>query len=122
MKIGFFNTPKPRAFEFKPRYYDPVKEEREAKRRALLGEDYAGGEEKEYRPGQYIGQLRIRRGIIADRDKKQRQQKRTLRTLIFLALLAAFTWWLIRADFSNSIWAVFLGGGQQTQTEQVQGE
>lgn len=121
---GFLHTPKPRTFEYKPRFYDPAKEEWEAKKKELLGDDYKGDEGKEYRPGQYIGELRIRRGIIANRDKKQRQQRRTLRSLLFLVLLLAFAWWLMKTDFSNSVWAVFLGGGGQgqAQTEQVQGE
>jgi hypothetical protein len=110
MKFSFSHTPKPRAFDYRPRYYDPAKEEWEMKKKELLGSDYQAKEEREYRPGQYIGELRIRRGIIANRDKKQRQQKRTLRSLIFLVLLVAFAYWLIKTDFSNSIWAVFLSG------------
>ena len=121
MKFKFAHTPKPRAFEYKPRYYDPVKEEWEAKKRELLGDDYRPEDGKEYRPGQYIGELRIRRGIIADRQKKQNRQRRTLRSLILLVLLAAFGWWLWKADFSRSVWATFLGG-QQTQNQSITGE
>ncbi|MCD8186968.1 MAG: hypothetical protein LUD68_11235 [Rikenellaceae bacterium] len=113
MKFSFFNTRKPRQFDYRPRYYDPAQEEREARKRELLGEDYQPAEgEQAYKPGQYIRQMRIRRGIIADREKKQRQQRRTLRSIILLALLCAFAWWLMTADFSNSIWAVFFSGVQ----------
>jgi len=113
MKFGFIHTPKPRAFEYRPRHYDPVQEEREIRKQELLGDDYVRKDEEEYRPGQYIKQLRIRRGIIANREKKQRRQRRTLRSLIFLILLIAFAWWLMKTDFSNTIWAVFLSGGGQ---------
>ena len=111
MRFSFFHKPKPRSFEYKPRFYDPVEEEREARKRELLGENYAGKDE-EYRPGQYIKQMRIRRGIIANREKSERRQRRTLRSIIMLVLLVAFAWWLINTDFSNSVWAVFLGGGK----------
>ena len=111
MKFRFFSSQKPRQFEYKPRFYDPEQEEREARKRELLGEN-THLEEGEYRPGKYIGQMRIRRGIIANREKVQRRQKRTLRSILMLVLLAAFAWWLMNADLSNTVWAVFLGGGQ----------
>ncbi len=110
MRFKFIHAPKPRAFEYKPRFYDPVKEEWEAKKREVLGEDYVPKEGEEYRPGQYIGELRIRRGIIADRQQKEMKQRRTLRSIILLVLLAAFAWWLMKVDLSNSVWAMFLGG------------
>ena len=114
MKFKLFHTPKARQFEYKPRHYDPAEEEREARKRELLGDDYKGKEEEdgEYKPGQYIRQLRIRRGIVADREKAQRRQRRTLRSIIMLVLLVAFAWWFMKTDFSNTVWAVFLSGGQ----------
>jgi len=113
MKFGLFHTPKPRQFEYRPRFYDPVQEEREARKRQLLGDDYKDAEQEgEYKPGQYIRQMRIRRGIIADREKKQRRHRRSLRSIIMLALLAAFAWWLMTTDFSNTVWAVFFSGAQ----------
>ena len=35
MAFKFFHTPKPKQFEYKPRYYDPRKEELEERKRAL---------------------------------------------------------------------------------------
>ena len=114
MKFKFVHTPKPRRFDYRPRLYDPVQEEREARKRELLGDDYVPEQsDGEYKPGQYIRQLRMRRGIIADRQKKERQQRRTLRSIIMLVLLVAFAWWLMTTDFSNTAWAVFFGGGGQ---------
>ena len=114
MKFSFMRMPKPRQFEYRPRHYDPVEEERLARKRELLGEDYTGeAVDGDYKPGQYIRQLRIRRGIIADREKKQKRQRRSLRSIVMLVLLAAFAWWLMTADFSHSVWAVFFGGGAQ---------
>jgi hypothetical protein len=119
MTFSFTHTPKPRAFEYRPRHYDPVKEEREARKRELLGDDYVPKEGEEYRPGQYVSQMRIRRGIIADRQRSEQKQRRTLRSIIMLVLLAVFAWWLMKTDFSNSIWALFLGGQtEQTDTQQ----
>lgn len=114
--MSLFRVPKPRAFEYQPRHYDPAAEERETRKRALLGDDYESAEAGEYRPGQYIGDLRIRRGIIADRQRSERKQRRTLRSLIMLVLLGVMAWWILKADFTNTVWALFFGG--QTQTEQ----
>jgi hypothetical protein len=116
--MALFHTPKPRPFEYQPRHYDPAREEREARKRILLGDDYVPQEEGEYRPGQYVGQMRIRRGIIAGRQRSERKQRRTVRSLIMLVLLAAFAWWILKTDFSNTVWALFFGG--QTQQTQPQ--
>lgn len=37
MKIVFFKRPKPKQFNYKPMYYDPVKEEMEERRKELEG-------------------------------------------------------------------------------------
>lgn len=105
MKFKFVHTPKPRQFEYIPRYYDPEKEEREARKRAVLGDAYEGPDgPADYRPGQYIHELRIRRGIIAERAKVQRRATRSLRTIIALVLLILLGWWLMRSDFTGGLW------------------
>lgn len=99
----FFNNRKVRQFEYRPRYYDPEKEEREQRKRMLLGDDYKesyeedtdGAQKQEYRPGQYIHQLHIRRGLIARRDQSSKKQARSLRMIIFLILLIAMGFWLL---------------------------
>ena len=78
--IGFGR--KPRQFEYKPRYWDPEAEERETRRRMILGDDYAEGE---YRPGMYIRERRLLRMQEQERDRAQRQKRNSIRTALFLA-------------------------------------
>lgn len=54
-----------RQFEYKPRYFDPEKEARDARRRELNGaQSEERDPDKEYRPGEYIRQsMYARRGI-----------------------------------------------------------
>ncbi len=73
---------KPRQFEYKPRYWDPEAEEREARRRMILGDDYAEGA---YRPGMYIRERRLLRMQEQERERAQRQKRNSIRTVIFLA-------------------------------------
>lgn len=77
--IGFGR--KPRQFEYKPRYWDPEAEEREARRRKILGDDYVEGE---YRPGMYIRERRMLRMQAQDRERAERQKRNSIRTVIFL--------------------------------------
>ena len=53
--MSFFRPHKrhPRQFNYIPRYYDPVKEERDRRRRELHGTSSATDNE-EYAPGKYI--------------------------------------------------------------------
>ena len=53
--MSFFRPHKrhPRQFNYVPRYYDPVKEERDRRRRELHGTSSATDDE-EYAPGKYI--------------------------------------------------------------------
>ncbi|WP_300828326.1 hypothetical protein [uncultured Rikenella sp.] len=78
--IGFGR--KPRQFEYKPRYWDPEAEERETRRRMILGDDYAEGE---YRPGMYIRERRLLRMQEQKRERAQRQKRNSIRTVLFLA-------------------------------------
>ncbi|MCH5305902.1 MAG: hypothetical protein J1E79_05420 [Rikenella sp.] len=72
---------KPRQFEYKPLYWDPDAEEREARRRMILGEDYAEGE---YQPGMYIRERRLLRMQEHDRDRAERSKRVAIRTVLFL--------------------------------------
>lgn len=75
---------KPRQFEYKPRHWDPEAEEREARRRMILGEDYAEGE---YKPGMYIREKRLLRMQERERQRAQRSRRTMIRTVIFLAFV-----------------------------------
>lgn len=72
---------KARPFEYKPRYWDPEAEEREARRRMILGEDYTEGE---YRPGMYIRERRLLRMQERERERAQRGRRVMIRTVLFL--------------------------------------
>ncbi len=85
---------KPRQFKYKPLYYDPEKEEREKRRKELLGPDAAGEGESGYVPGSLI---RERMGMQRERfgqEEKRRRKKSVLMTAAVLVLLG-LTLWLI---------------------------
>jgi len=83
---SFFKQNKPRGFNYTPRYYDPDKEEREARRKAMgldTGErEKKGGDQRAYRPS-------IRRGSMRNyfHYKKERTQKYTMIRLIVIVLV-----------------------------------
>ncbi len=121
LKLSFFKTPKPRQFEYRPRYYDPEKEAREERRRELLGDraddkhgyrhddkhddglgdvpgnssgDGPGGEYK-YKPGQYIRRdMAYRRGLGTRKEQLQRKRTGPMRLFIVLLLLGVALWWI----------------------------
>jgi len=76
-----------KSFNYKPRFYDPQKEEREQRRAELSGErrdNTDGGEE--YVPGQY---LRTQFEARAQRREKRQEsgQKRTWSLIVGIALI-----------------------------------
>ena len=99
---SFFKQPKPRQFNYRPRYYDPAAEERERRKQEVLGpnyrDEYKTAEEKsgeEYRPGQYIQQMRVRRGIVAER-RRNRKKTSMLVSFVLLIGIIYFAWWIFR--------------------------
>lgn len=96
--IGFtaFKTRKPRAFDYRPRYYNPEQEAREQRKHEILGDqqtETAPDQEKAYKPGQYIGALRMRRGVIANRNQERRKSN-LIRVVIFLLLGLVALWYI----------------------------
>ena len=84
MISGFFKTPKPKQFEFKPRHYDPIKEEMEERKRELgLLED---DKEEDYKI-----RLRSRMDSKWQRPGAQKQSGGLLsgRNKLWIMLLAA---------------------------------
>lgn len=72
-----------RQFNYSPRYWDPEAEAREARKKAILGDDYVEGQ---YHPGSMIRDGRLRRMQTANR--LQKKSKTTLiRTAIFVFLV-----------------------------------
>ena len=90
----FFYTPKPRQFDYRPRYYDPEQEARERRRAELLGEKVSSSDE-EYVPGQLIRNRRLQRMIDEDRRRSMaRRNTRSSMVLIVMIVLqiAAALW------------------------------
>lgn len=77
---------KARQFEYKPRHFDPDAEQREARRRAILGQEYAQGE---YRPGMLIREGRMMRMEGKDKSTSRRGKQTLIRSAVFLVLLVA---------------------------------
>ena len=82
----FFYTPKPRQFDYRPRYYDPEKEAREKRREELLGARPAT--EGEYVPGDML-RRRPASDSIMRCILRRRGRRRTGSVLFLLVILAA---------------------------------
>lgn len=80
MKVSFFHRPKPKKFEFKPRYYNKEKEERKKREERIKkeieneGKDYINLESELHNKWKRT-----------DRDKMR--QKSIRRTIIYILLL-----------------------------------
>ena len=81
--MGLF-TPhkkKPNQFNYIPRFYDPEKERREARRRELRGE--SSDDNTPYTPGKYVRTVRQAR---AERKEQQKNDRKTPRTGLFVGV------------------------------------
>lgn len=89
--IGFGTARrKARQFQYTPRYWDQEKEEREERRRAILGGEYQEGE---YKPGMMIRENRMRR--MRSSARTQRSSRSTLvRVAIFVVLVFAILYYM----------------------------
>lgn len=85
---------KPRRFDYKPLYFDPEKEAREERKKQVLGESYTrmndDGTPKEYIPGEFIRELKIRRGVIATQERGSKIRSSSVRMLVFVVLAGLF--------------------------------
>jgi hypothetical protein len=95
MRLTFFKRNTPRGVNYKPRYYVPVKEEREQRRRELLGPDAGAPGGGEYIPGDVIrarGIKRNRPGISSRAVERKRTS--TMRAVVALGILVLLLiWW-----------------------------
>lgn len=84
--MGLFSPPKrrPNQFNYIPRYYDPEKERREARRRELRGE--SSSDDTPYTPGKYIRTVREAR---AERKAQQKQSNGTPRAILVFGIAIA---------------------------------
>ena len=96
---GFFKQNKPRGFNYVPRYYDPVKEEMEERRRARETESssakatedgaQAEGTDRQRSVSGTVYRSRIMRGDMKNyfHRRNERVQKYTLIRIIVIALI-----------------------------------
>ena len=84
---SFFRQNTPKGFNYAPRYYDPVKEEREARIRAIKEEMGIKEENKEYTPGITRGSMST---YFQKRSEKVRQYT-TIRLIVIILVLLLIT-------------------------------
>ncbi|MDR2883150.1 MAG: hypothetical protein LBU98_05170 [Alistipes sp.] len=109
MAALFFSQRKPRGFNYRPRYYDPDAEERENRKKIVLGDRYrtpaqrkadaarAAGEDApdNYVPGAYLREhISARRGAHAsDVMRKRRRKTQSIPVrIVILAAIVFFIW------------------------------
>jgi hypothetical protein len=88
---GFFRTPKPKAFNYRPIYYDPAKEEREERTRRLEREmGVKQPSDTAYKPG-------IQRGSMRSYYQKNQQAKRAsnIRLILIIIFLLFVAYWIL---------------------------
>lgn len=92
---------KPRQFNYKPIYFDPDKDAREERKKQVLGIDAyrrlnPDGTEKEYIPGEFIRELKIRRGVVSNKDRVSKMRTSAIRMLILIALAGILVFFIFR--------------------------
>lgn len=114
--MGLFSPPKrrPNQFNYIPRYFDPEKERREARRRELRGE--SSNDDTPYTPGKYIRTVREAR---AERKAQQKQSNGTPRAiLVFGIAIAVIVIYMLVPRIVN----IITMAGKQTNPEVRQAE
>lgn len=89
--MSIFRPPKlkPRQFNYIPRYYDPVKEERDRRRRELHGTS-SETDKEDYTPGKYIRTQREARDVQREVSSADGFRRVRNMALITAALVVAF--------------------------------
>lgn len=99
---SFFRLPEYNVYDYKPRFYDPDKEERKGRRielREMRGKTQINIEDDEYKPGSTIkGSFRPRMSRTAYRSRSSR-----LRLFIIMAALFFLAYILIIVDLTPLI-------------------
>lgn len=91
MKLVFFNRPKNKQFDYKPRYYDVEKEKREQRKKELgLGQSDEGD-----RRAMFKGELQSR----WRNDRKAEKENTRRRTMIYLILIGFVVYYIFFTDF-----------------------
>jgi len=86
---SFFKQNKPRGFNYVPRYYDPVKEEREERLRAMKQEPADVRDPGEGEPGDQPYRSKIMRGDMKNyfHRNKERVEKHTMIRILVIILI-----------------------------------
>lgn len=79
----------PKKFNYIPRYFDPVKEEREQRRRELHGQS-SETDAEEYVPGNYIRTQREARDVRRAEQQRSQGRNRLIGIVILLVFVAVF--------------------------------
>lgn len=97
-KMGFFYRPKPKGFNYIPRYYDPEKEAWEQKK-AEAGLNTNLSHEEELRL-----QMRKKWGVNKDKEDPTERRSKMIRTLIIVGIVVvAFYYIFCTPMFTNII-------------------
>lgn len=80
----------PKQFEYNPRYYDPVKEARDERRRMMKGMTIEEEMASDHKPGDYIRAAREARLRRKDNSGRRKGSNSTVITLGFVALIILF--------------------------------
>jgi hypothetical protein len=84
MQIVFFKRPKPKQFDYKPRYYDEEKERKEKRRKEM---EQSGTGDTSFMKGEM--NRRWRRD-----DKKNRDKARGINLLIYIAIIGLLVYFM----------------------------
>ena len=96
--MGFFYRPKPKGFNYIPRYYDPEKEAWEQKK-AEMGLNSKLSHEEELRL-----QMRKKWGVNKDKEDASERRYKMIRTLIIVGVVAvAFYYIFCTPMFTNLV-------------------
>lgn len=107
MKFSFFHTPKPRTFNYIPRYYNPEQEALE-KKKAAMGLDSKLSEREKRR-------MRIRNAYGYDPEDYKEKSKigfKTVRFVLFFGLMFFFVYVIFETPFVERFFEMFLSLGK----------
>ena len=107
MKFSFFHTPKPRTFNYIPRYYNPEQEALE-KKKAAMGLDSKLSEREKRR-------MRIRNAYGYDPEDYKEKSKigfKTIRYVLFFGLMFFFIYVIFETPFVEKFFEMFLSLGK----------
>mgnify|MGYP003299342402 FL=1 len=107
MGFYFFHTPKPRQFNYIPRYFDPEKEALE-KKKASMGLDSKLSEAEKRR-------MRIRRGFGYSPEEMQEKKKfsfNSMRHIVLFGLIGFITYVIFGTPLIENFIEMFLSLGK----------